>query len=121
MAFEVHKILSWSFCPYPTYNFNSNVTDVIDEKNTDKNRFFSNENIDISPNPANDILTIDFNFPGSSILNIYDILGNQIFSQNILNGQNRIIINTGELNSGLYILQISGSDKIFFKNFMILH
>ncbi len=71
------------------------------------------ENIKIGPNPAKDLLTIQFN--SGSILprkfSINTITGINLIAQNIKKEQTKLEINIKKLNAGLYILLFEYNDS----------
>jgi len=72
-------------------------TDVID------NNVFSD--LSISPNPANDLLNINFSntaLVGINEIKIFDITGNNILSQQLVAGLNQQSLNISSLSSGIY-------------------
>lgn len=70
--------------------------------------------LSIYPNPASNFTNISFqsNTSGEIQINIFDLTGKQISSINefIITGENHIPVGTEELQSGVYLLQISGND-----------
>jgi len=68
-------------------------------------------NFSIYPNPAKDIITIDFckNFNGQSILNIYNIYGSLIKTETLNQYQQNI--NIDDLSNGLYLVTIKSKES----------
>ncbi|MBD0401541.1 T9SS type A sorting domain-containing protein [Flammeovirga sp. EKP202] len=64
------------------------------------------DNIKIYPNPAQDLLKIDVN--SSSLMTMFDILGNEIFQQTLLAGKN--ILNLSYERAGLYIINVQSDN-----------
>ena len=75
----------------------------------------SNSDINLYPNPVQNILNIDINVnnAGNYTFNIYSITGQLITAEqiNISSGENLIKLNTNNLNSGSYILIISNDNN----------
>jgi hypothetical protein len=67
--------------------------------------------ISISPNPANDMVTVNFenNYTGSLI--ITDVTG-RIVKQVQVNNTNRVQINTSDLSNGFYQLSMNGKNTV---------
>ncbi len=71
---------------------------------------------DISPNPVNDFLKINFCQPDKATIEIFDIQGRKVI-QGMSEG-NSTYINTGELNSGIYLIKYTGNTIISFEKFI---
>ncbi len=70
----------------------------------------------VYPNPVQDKMTIHFSNTNFKIIEIYDLLGNKIFTQQIYSGES---INLSNLNKGAYILRLQGLlsySKVIQKN-----
>ena len=78
-----------------------------------KNITADNLNFKIFPNPATDQTTITYNLPEPAqvTLSIYDLTGRKIRSWKLeagnLKNENKITINTADLNAGIYFLKLS--------------
>lgn len=71
-----------------------------------------NENILCSPNPSSDLITLYFpELKSNGQLNIYDTQGRLVLSKNLKSGNKTHIENISHLNSGIYNLQITGSNQ----------
>jgi len=69
----------------------------------------------IFPNPMNISATININTENkieNATLQIYDVLGNLVFSKSKINS-NQIFIHRGDLKQGIYFYKISNDKKIF--------
>ncbi len=73
----------------------------------------SNLQISVYPNPAQDLITIQF--PGNFKLTVVDLVGNTIteFTHHDLS-----TLDVSELASGVYFIQVSGSGNLFTQSFM---
>jgi Secretion system C-terminal sorting domain len=62
------------------------------------------------PNPASDIVTLNINKTNNENLeiNIYDILGDLVLSESLKQNQQKI--NIGDLNNGIYIVEINSNE-----------
>ncbi len=79
-------------------------------------------NIQIFPNPTNNILTINFPYQyinSYNIIEIYNTVGELVYSQQIHSLQNQITINLSELSEGIYFLEILQQDKLFQNKIII--
>jgi hypothetical protein len=66
--------------------------------------------VNIYPNPANNFFTITLNKEVKAVVEITDLAGKLIRTENI-NGQMPNVISTSELSNGIYLLNISSNDK----------
>jgi len=75
------------------------------------NYIFNEIKFNIYPNPTTDILNIQYkeNVPENTSLTIYDVSGKQVLNK-LAENSNLNQINLSNLNSGVYILQIEGSN-----------
>jgi hypothetical protein len=82
---------------------------------------FQKNGISVYPNPAIDIISIKFNslndINGDINAEIFDIHGKLKFKQNYssLEDNKSIEIYLNDLNQGMYLIQISSSDKVLGK------
>jgi len=79
--------------------------------------------IQIFPNPANDMIVVDFEYFKSKIekIEILDVIGQikeSIDLGNIIN--NQTVINLGNYNSGLYFISVKTKDKTIVNKFTVL-
>jgi len=71
------------------------------------------EKMKLFPNPAQESLYILYNAYHDGVLNIYNILGQKVYSQNVKAMQNQLTIGIGNLISGQYIVEyMSGKDRM---------
>jgi hypothetical protein len=61
----------------------------------------------VYPNPANEALTVSFKSNDGADVSITDIIGTKVFSTTASAGENEIKVNTSNLSSGIYILNIA--------------
>jgi endoglucanase len=67
----------------------------------------SSNGITIFPNPSNNVITINLTSGNISQIQIYDLLGKLIYSNNILNsGSNEVSIDVSYFNSGCYFIHL---------------
>jgi hypothetical protein len=70
------------------------------------------------PNPANNFINIELPFSGEINLKIYDINGNIVKTQN-MNTDGKIMLNTSDMNVGVYNAVINGSGNTISKKVII--
>ncbi|WBV61942.1 T9SS type A sorting domain-containing protein [Chryseobacterium camelliae] len=75
-------------------------------------------NISIYPNPAIDFVTIS-HLPNETTISIYDMSGRKIFSKKY--SEAKVSINTSQLTSGTYILQINDHEKTILSEKLIIN
>ena len=73
--------------------------------------------ISIFPNPTSNQLFIETNTTDKLIIDLYDVNGRNVFSQNVNNKSN---IDVTSLNDGIYTLTIKTSEGITNKKLVIL-
>ncbi len=97
-----------------TNSIDDNCNDLVDEV-TSLSQELHTANINISPNPTNGFISIDFtNFLNKPvILNVYNLEGEIVYKEILLSGQLHYL-NLEMLNTGLYIFQIK-IDNSYFK------
>ncbi|WP_396601334.1 T9SS type A sorting domain-containing protein [Algibacter sp. R77976] len=71
--------------------------------------------IKIYPNPASEVIHINSDIPLTKI-EIYDVLGKQVFKSSYLNK-----INVENYNSGIYILKMYSVDNQFVSKRVVIH
>ncbi len=84
----------------------------------------STEAFILYPNPVTNKLNMKYNFGtnNSATVNVIDITGKVVHTQDLgsgLNGIQDVEINLGKMNSGLYILQLTTNDKTISNKFHI--
>ena len=92
------------------YGYSGNFISYFNTKPLAKNQF-DELNVTIYPNPTKDILNIQSkeSLPENTSLVIYDVSGKRVLNF-ITNHYNLNQINVSNLNSGVYFLQINGSE-----------
>ncbi|MBI5541477.1 MAG: T9SS type A sorting domain-containing protein [Bacteroidia bacterium] len=70
------------------------------------------KSISVQPNPAIDIVTVNFDYAGKEALNIEIInnLGKTVQKQLVLNNQKTVNLNVSNLSAGTYTVRISGKN-----------
>lgn len=74
------------------------------------------DSFNIYPNPANYYITIEVNNKELSTVNIYDLMGKQLISENF---NNQIKINTSDLTKGMYILKVETNNQLSERKIII--
>ena len=81
-----------------------------------------NSEITISPDPANNIINIEFESTENekNIIEIKNVLGQTIetITKQIVNGHNKIEIDVSDFLSGIYFIQVLNGDKVLNKKFI---
>lgn len=73
--------------------------------------YSNNEIISIYPNPASTDFRFNYNTDKIINLKLYDIIGNLIISQRVINGNN--VVNVSSLQAGVYYMIIEDNDIIY--------
>ena len=81
-------------------------------------QLFDNGEITIYPNPSNGIIFIKMNITESTNVEVYNALGQNVFSTNISSSAESI--NLGNLNQGIYLLRIKQNDAYVYQSNVIL-
>ena len=72
--------------------------------------------IKVFPNPSSEFANILLPLNHSpSTMEIYDVIGNMIFSDKLIESKNNYKINLADFRSGIYQIVISSKDKVFTK------
>lgn len=67
--------------------------------------------INVFPNPASDIVTIQINTPCTSVhIDLFDAMGRKLMQQDMRNPKSRIPLDVSSLQQGLYMLSISSHE-----------
>ena len=83
----------------------------------DVDEYDRSKNFTIIPNPASDNLIITSDKKIIAI-KIFDILGCEKQSSLVI-GEERTVINTSDLNDGIYFLQLQLVDRVFMRKFVV--
>tara|TARA_R100001369_G_C3317041_1_gene168293 strand:+ start:412 stop:1167 length:756 start_codon:yes stop_codon:yes gene_type:complete len=80
--------------------------------------FEQENNLKLYPNPTTTTLNIEIqNTISNGTLEVYDVLGKQIFNQTI-SSNNTLQIDVANWNTGLFLIKISSDNKIITKRFI---
>lgn len=71
----------------------------------------------VSPNPAKEVINIEFTKNTTGTLYIHDGLGNQVLEKEVNNELNKKI-SLHELNSGIYFISVKTNAKTVIKRFI---
>ncbi|MDQ1266786.1 MAG: hypothetical protein QG635_1938 [Bacteroidota bacterium] len=82
--------------------------------------------ISISPNPADDWLSISLNnkeINGGCFVKLYDMLGNVAMEKNVVHETDNgwFVLNTTQLGNGIYFLKINTSEHVIIRKISIVH
>lgn len=114
--FQIMHLLRESASLYPdhTYQMGFGIPNFEDAFNAlqilgRQDDLFENQ-FAVYPNPVNEILNVSFpETVSSAIITLYNILGDEVKTQQISTSEN--FVNVSDLNSGLYIAQVTGNGK----------
>ena len=103
---------------YPFYNLGAEVGSVCDSLiNSFDERIAEEIHIEVFPNPFLKTITIQSKNQIDGMLNVYNKLGNVVFSKQISGNQN---LDLAFLPSGNYVIEIIGSENVFRKGIVKL-
>lgn len=77
----------------------------------------------IYPNPANDKINIDLSlFNGKTLIELFDVVGKKVFSEEMdVKGNQSIIFESESLKQGIYMIRISDSISVKTQKIVIQH
>lgn len=88
---------------------------------TDINNLSNSTAFVLYPNPANELTTVSLNsLNGQVNIRIYDLNG-KLVSESSSIGQEKVSINTTELNSGVYWINLSDNEKSITQKLVVSH
>ena len=78
--------------------------------------------VSISPNPASDFISIDYNFlgEGNISVSVYDNIGKEVIQASAI-GQSRLVFNSSSWTNGIYFVNFNTSDGVHSERVMISH
>ena len=83
---------------------------VVSSLESDVNTFIKGQNY---PNPAGDFTTIDVKeIPANVTLHITDVTGRTVISRAVAEGSSSLMIETSQLNNGMYVYQLRQGDVV---------
>ena len=76
--------------------------------------------ISIYPNPVSQTLNIQYNFKNNSKvrLEIFDVIGQQVYSRMMDNSENKTTVNTSNFMSGVYVVKLGNEKEQFVSKFV---
>ncbi len=77
--------------------------------------------IEIYPNPSSDFLNIKFAIPGNTKISVTDILGQQIFTQQVPFTKDNLQINTSRWNNGIYFITLHNGSITDTQKIIVQH
>lgn len=80
----------------------------------------ASEDLFIYPNPANDVINIQFPYLAKWDLRVFDMRGNLVTSTSSQNTR-QITLESQELNSGIYLFQCNSGSKVFCEKVIVAH
>jgi hypothetical protein len=103
-----------------------NMTTGNNDNNSEQENILNNignENIKVYPNPAKDLLIVEFKLlddVGEKHFELFDILGNKLKSIPIYGNDGSISISVSDLKEGMYLYRFLSSDKIISYNKLVI-
>ncbi len=93
---------------------------------SDVNELAVGESVALAPNPANDysVLTFDLDKSADVSFNVIDLMGRNIMSEKVgnnMNGNFNYTLNTSNLNTGLYLIELNIGGKRVVKRINVSH
>jgi para-nitrobenzyl esterase len=79
----------------------------------------ASDQIRLYPNPSNDNFSVGLLSSSASILEIFDLSGRSVYSQELLNAPSTV--STAGLANGLYTVKLSSSEKSFWTKLVVKH
>jgi hypothetical protein len=70
----------------------------------------TNNSLKVYPNPANDVLNVSFNATSLATVTLTDIFGRTVYTSSVASGANNIVMNTSDLSTGMYILNVASEN-----------
>ena len=76
----------------------------------------------VYPNPANDKILLDLHSQTSKEVTVifYNLLGKKILEKKYTINSNSLVVNTSNLNTGLYILEVTGDNNVHYKSKVLI-
>ena len=80
------------------------------------------DEIDVFPNPTHEYVVVHFNavLNEARLIQVYDLLGQEVVSDNISPNMDRIIINLSDLKAGQYILTVSSNSGDLINSYRVV-
>ena len=118
IMYIVFIILSWSSISW------SNIWKIADDTDNAIEEMNSNLTLYTAyPNPAEDMVTINFNMINTDQVDIqiFNINGEMVYNYNdrMNFGQNRVVINTQEFSNGTYYYSVQTANSVLTSKFII--
>ena len=68
--------------------------------------------LSIFPQPANDVLYIDFETHSELQVSLYDLQGKKLLSKNFLQNPNNFTLDIADIESGFYVIKLQSDSEI---------
>lgn len=98
---------------FPTGGFDLDAVGVINFTPTAIDEFNSEIQLNIYPNPAKEVLNFNFNETDSYTINVIDVTGKILLSNNIHSKTHQLVLDG--LNSGIYFVSVKSNNKSIVK------
>lgn len=108
---------------FTTGNNTNGLHEIPQVKGGDGNTGSSITGFRVFPNPAAEIINLEFDAsqPGQSEIRITDVNGRETLKENIsvISGHNKSTLKISDYSSGIYFLNIRNNDKVFFQKLFV--
>ena len=95
------------------------IDDLVVEGTTLSTNDYDLDTISIYPNPSNGIFNINLNNITNYSVNLYDVTGKILYTDNNTNGITNYILNLNKFANGIYMLKIVTKNKLFTKKLIL--
>lgn len=85
---------------------------------------FEEDEIRVFPNPANGLLNMQFNISTMNVpsnLYIYSASGKLVHQEQLIHGQQQLVVNTSTWSMGNYHWQLETAGKTYSGKFTVIH
>jgi hypothetical protein len=119
-SFVLPRWTAWTINYFPNFNLGAEVGTICDSIPVGIKEVYVDNHLSISPNPVQDLLSLQFEIPFSGTLGLYDITGALVYSKQYTTIQTTAI-NTSQLPNGVYILKYGESGKESVQKIVVAH
>ncbi len=119
-SFVLPRWTAWTINYFPNFNLGAEVGTICDSIPVGIKEVYVENRLLISPNPVQDLLSLQFEIPFSGTLGLYDITGGIVLSKYCTAIQTTAI-NTSQLSNGVYILKYGESGKESVQKIVVAH
>jgi hypothetical protein len=105
--------------PNPNSNKNNGDNNVLQNNNSS---LTGNVSVQVIPNPNNGNMQIVYEIPANTkgTFDVYNLVGNQLFSYPLIGGKNTFSISRSDLNPGIYFYRVTSGNNIIAKDKIVV-